>query len=245
MQFKKLLMLAAVAMLAACGGAGDAPVEEAAAVEEAPMEEVADAASEVMTIVAVDHEVSDYAAFKAAYNEKSDPESRLSVLQGTDNPNMVHVAEFTASHEEAMARFSSEEMMTAMAEAGVIGEPEVHYLNMVYLNKEAAELAPGNYVASITHEVSDYDSWRVAFDADNDNRMAAGLECRGLGRVEGNENMIVVVLGVNDLEACKAMLADPAMMEKMQEAGVTGEPTVKYWVVPAEDADNEDAPTES
>ncbi len=228
MRLRNLTLLAAAFMLAACGGEKKAPDEDV--VDEVVSDTVASAPS--MTTVAVNHAVSDFAAWHAMYKEKSNVDARVGVLQSVDDPNMVHVAEMTESHESAMARMGSEEFKAMMADAGIVGEPEVSYLNMKYMNKEAAELKPGDYVAAIKHQVSDYAVWREKFDADNDNRLAAGLVCRGLGTIEGNDNMVFIVLGVADLEKCKGMLSDPKMMEVMREAGVMGEPEVSYWVVP-------------
>jgi hypothetical protein len=228
MKLKNLLLIGVAIVFASCGGekkdsSENDTVGDADTLTEEPT---------APTILAVNHQVTDFGVWHAAYLEKSKEDSRIGVLQSIDDPNMVHVAEKSKSHEAVMERMGSEEMKATMAEAGVVGEPEVTLENVRYMNESPAELKAGDHVAIIRHEVKDYDAWKVHFDADNDNRVKAGMECRALLTVEGNDNMVVLVFGVKDLEACQGMLADPKMAEVMAEAGVMGEPSVSYWVVP-------------
>ncbi len=41
--------------------------------------------------------------------------------------------------------------------------------------------------------------------------------------------MVAVVAGYETLEAAKAFLDSPELMQKMQEAGVVGEPRIEFY----------------
>lgn len=84
---------------------------------------------------------------------------------------------------------------------------------MVYLN--------------IRHTVSDYDRWQSGFDANRSVRRAAGATGkRQIFRDVENPNTVTVILEWDNVENAAKFLADPAVQEAMQKAGVVGTPTV-------------------
>jgi len=78
----------------------------------------------------------------------------------------------------------------------------------------------------VRHKVRDFNSWKVAFDADRPKRAEAGLsETKVLrGAEDGNE--VVLLLEAKDLNRAKAMVSSPALRETMQAAGVIDKPDV-------------------
>jgi len=78
----------------------------------------------------------------------------------------------------------------------------------------------------LSHPVSDFEAWKPIYDADSDRRDAAGLTEVGVYRKVGDENNVLVVFEGDDPSKMSAMLADPAMGEKMKEAGVQSHPDV-------------------
>jgi hypothetical protein len=106
------------------------------------------------------HEVTDFDKWHALYLQNSQEENRIAVLRNTDNPNFIMVGEKTADHDSARSFIESEELKSVMQEAGVVSAPDVRLLNMTSFNPFNAE---GEHRISITHEVADFQAWKVAF----------------------------------------------------------------------------------
>jgi hypothetical protein len=87
-----------------------------------------------MVRLMVRHQVDDYPAWRAAYDE-FDQERRPmgvtddAVLQSIDDPNDVTVSHDFDTAEAARAFASSDELRGAMERAGVSGEPEVWFVS--------------------------------------------------------------------------------------------------------------------
>lgn len=79
----------------------------------------------------------------------------------------------------------------------------------------------------IRHTVSDYDKWKEAFDAHEAGRREMSATMHNLHQVHGDPNDVVVFVGVSDVEKALAAFGDEEMKKTMQEAGVTGEPTIQ------------------
>ncbi len=80
----------------------------------------------------------------------------------------------------------------------------------------------------LQHRVADYDSWRPVYDEDADRRSAAGLSEIGVFRKTGDENLVLLVWGAENVEGFQAMFTSEELKGKMQEAGVISEPEV--WI---------------
>ncbi len=80
----------------------------------------------------------------------------------------------------------------------------------------------------LQHRVADYDAWRPAYDEDVERRSAAGLSEIGVFRKTGDENLVLLVWGAENVESFQAMLNSEDLKDKMQEAGVVSEPEI--WI---------------
>ena len=80
----------------------------------------------------------------------------------------------------------------------------------------------------LQHRVADYDSWRPVYDEDADRRSTAGLSEIGVFRKTGDENLVLLVWGAENVEGFQAMLSSDELKNKMQEAGVISEPEI--WI---------------
>ena len=80
----------------------------------------------------------------------------------------------------------------------------------------------------LQHRVADYESWRPAYDEDVERRSAAGLSEIGVFRKTGDENLVLLVWGAENVESFQAMLNSEDLKHKMQEAGVVSEPEI--WI---------------
>ncbi len=223
------LMLFAAIALTSCGGTKEQIEEVPETLEEVVLkEETIEPAYDGKTFILVAAEVEDFSKWEAVYLEKSDSAARIGYSTNVENEAMVGVVEFTKSHDVARTKFASERMRASMAEAGVRSAPKKVFLNTVWMNEEKV---PGAYHVGITHEVVDFDKWKVAFDADRGNRIKGGLNDLCVATAEGNDNMVTIILSTDNIEVCKSMFADPKVAEVMQDAGVIGTPKTSYWKV--------------
>lgn len=85
---------------------------------------------------------------------------------------------------------------------------------MVYLNSR--------------HTVADYEKWRTLFDEDEARRRAAGATgVNQIYRDLDDPNTITIVLEWDNAENARRFIADPALREVQQKAGVIGMPAVR------------------
>ena len=85
-----------------------------------------------MTTLFVRHVVSNYDAWRKAYDSVGPMQKKAGVIaeavyRGTDNPNDVTVTHEFASAEAAAAFAGSEDLKKAMQSAGVIGAPTIWF----------------------------------------------------------------------------------------------------------------------
>ena len=101
---------------------------------------------------------------------------------------------------------------------------------VVFICKAQIPAAPFD-VLEITHTVKDFATWKKAFDADEPNRKASGLEFIVLGRSAENPNTVNIVLHASDVAKAKAFTASPRLKEVMEKNGVITKPEFNYYKV--------------
>ena len=240
---KKLLypftLFTIAAFLAACSGGSTEAVEENDETAEAEAtEEVSEEAAEPFTIVAFNHEVNDWAAWKSVYDEHKPMRDEagleeLDVLINLDNPNDIMVVSRTKDHESAANFVESEDLKATMENAGVSGPPNITYWDILSSSGEDNEINQ-RYRLLITHELEDYEKWRPLFDEDESNRAAAGMLTLGVAKDKDNANMISIMFAFDDLEKAREFTDSEELKTTMQEAGVIGAPTFTWMEVPQE-----------
>ena len=78
-----------------------------------------------------------------------------------------------------------------------------------------------------SHEVSDFDQWKKAFDRDAEIRSNLGLKTVSISRSPNNPNDVTVTFEAEKPEVMNTILNDPGTKEKMKSAGVLTEPVFK------------------
>jgi hypothetical protein len=91
------------------------------------------------------------------------------------------------------------------------------------------------FAVLVQHQVADYDTWKAAFDEDEDARRAAGFLGHHINRAEEDPNLISTYIAFTDMEQAKAFAADDRLQDIMQSAGVTSAPEFT-WMTPAREA---------
>ena len=89
-----------------------------------------------MATMFVRHTISDYKAWRKAYDEaaslqKAKGVTAKAVYQAADNPNDITVTHEFGSVEAAQAFAKSDELKKAMQGAGVVGSPTIWFANKV------------------------------------------------------------------------------------------------------------------
>ena len=89
-----------------------------------------------MATMFIRHTISDYKAWRKAYDEaaplqKAKGVTAQAVYQAADNPNDITVTHEFGSVEAAQAFAKSDELKKAMQGAGVVGTPTIWFTNKV------------------------------------------------------------------------------------------------------------------
>jgi quinol monooxygenase YgiN len=81
----------------------------------------------------------------------------------------------------------------------------------------------------IRHTVEDYARWREGYDNHAAARQAGGAtdEAYVMRNVD-DPNEITIILGWSDLQKARAFTQSASLKEAMQNAGVTGQPEIRF-----------------
>lgn len=98
---------------------------------------------------------------------------------------------------------------------------------------DAQSLPPVAVVVS--HTVADFDTWKAAFDADEEARRAAGIVGHHINRGDDEPNALSVYLAVTDLDKARAFSSSDDLRAAMEAAGVISAPEVN-WMTPVRES---------
>jgi len=90
-------------------------------------------------------------------------------------------------------------------------------------------------IVMVRHKVADFAKWKVAYDADDSNRLANGVHSFVISRDEKDSNMVMVAMKADDLAKAKAFTKNPTLKKAMQKGGVKGVPTIKFYTMVFQD----------
>lgn len=82
----------------------------------------------------------------------------------------------------------------------------------------------------IHHKVTDYPTWRKAFDAHKSKQMEAGLTNPRVYKTDGNPNDVSILFDASDVNKAKAFTESQDLKMTMQKAGVQGKPEMHIMV---------------
>ena len=77
----------------------------------------------------------------------------------------------------------------------------------------------------LSHDVKDFASWKHHYDADVARRDKAGFQEIAVG-TKSDDPKKVFVIWKGDPQVLEQMMKDPALKEKMEEAGVNSPPEI-------------------
>lgn len=181
------------------------------------------------TAVGMTHEVRDYNTWLKAYNDLSDPESRLSIFASPEDPNLITVFELTKSHKEARNAFASADFKEVLQAEGVTSEPVLNFFDVKFRESTPTTKI---YRLGVSHEVLNYDHWKKVFDADGPVRAKANLELRAISTNAENPLMVNILFATDDIQKAKEVINSEELKRRMTEAGVRTEPVFAVFRVP-------------
>ena len=76
----------------------------------------------------------------------------------------------------------------------------------------------------VSHTVADFDIWKTAFDAEEDNRRSATVVGHHINRGEDDPNALGVYLAATDIDSLRAFASSDELKAVMAGAGVTSAP---------------------
>jgi hypothetical protein len=190
-------------------------------------------AGELTNVVIIKHRVADYARWKAGYDSHDSARmanglSNYLIGRGTPDSNTVLVMLKAGDTAKAKEFAMMPGLKDAMKKAGVIGQPSISMVDVVWTNPASVE-QPQQLM--VTHKVKDFETWRKEFEAGRQMRSDAGLTDLGFGYSSGDNHMVTVAFAVNDLAKAKALLASRDLKDRMSKAGVEGAPAFFFYKV--------------
>jgi hypothetical protein len=81
----------------------------------------------------------------------------------------------------------------------------------------------------VNSEVKNYSDWKKVYDADEENRLKAGLRQTGLYQSVNNQNSVTLIFEAPSVEAINSFMSSPKLKEAMEKGGVIGMPDVKIF----------------
>lgn len=178
----------------------------------------------------VTHDVADFDTWKSAFDRHAGARQQAGIIsthinRHADQPERISVY-LAAGDRAALEGFlSSKDLSSTMRDAGVKGPPHVALVTPVEdLTVKDRPLAG----VIVRHDVSDYATWKAAFDAHAAARAKAGILGHAVNRSIKSPNTLVVYLQAESLDALKTFAASADLKAVMQSAGVVGAPELQF-----------------
>lgn len=189
---------------------------------------VADPAAASGTRMFVRHDVTDYGAWRKAYDGFDATRSKMgvtaqAVYRSADDPNNVTVTHDFKTVESAKSFAASAELKATMAKAGVKGAPQIWFTTQAAGSSGKA----GKVRMFVRHEVNDYASWRKGYDAFNPGSKP-GVVGQAVYQSADDPNDVTVSHDFSTVEKAKAFAASAELKAAMEKAGVKGAPQIWF-----------------
>ena len=180
--------------------------------------------------VLIAHRVADYAAWKSSFDDGMQSRKDASCLghylkRGLGDDERVYIYCLASDAERLRTFLDSAELSEAMQQSEVIGEPEVTMMRPVSRDLVAGEKLPGIIVM---HEVEDYASWRVQYEAFEEYRRSHGIIGQAVSQSFDNPEQVIIYHQANEEQTLRSFVDSAELRESMEIAGVLGEPDIRF-----------------
>jgi hypothetical protein len=178
----------------------------------------------------ISHDVTDFDAWKRAFDHHSTARQGAGIVaahvnRDASNPNQLSVYLAANDAEQLNTFLTSRGLMEAMRDAGVKGPPAIAMITPVEDRTVKDRPLAG---VIVRHEVSDFATWKRAFDSDGERRQKAGIVGHAVNRSVKNPNLVVAYLQAESLDALRAFVGAAELKAVMKAAGVVGAPEVSF-----------------
>ncbi len=193
---------------------------------------VATAVPEQTQFVGFKFTVADYDKWHANYandtaNRQAAGIKSYAILRDISNPNTIRVTLSISDVQKAKSFAADPRLKEVMQKGGVIGAPEISYLNFIRNDQTKTE---NKSRLIIKHRVKDFDVWLKVYDSEGKaERAKNGLIDRVLARDIDDPNLVTVVFVVTDMAKAKAEGSSEAKKNLMMNAGVVGAPSMEFF----------------
>ena len=177
-------------------------------------------------MLVVIHPVADFAKWKVAY--EAHDSARLAngihkyVLgRGLYDTGMVLAAMKAGDMAQAKSFVNSEDLKKIMQDAGVTGQPKIHFVTATW--QDTANL--GDVPRSMTtFNVKDWDAWYKNFQEGKQERIDNGISERVVGHVADDNKKVMLVTALTDTTKAFSYYQSDALKKRREAGGLTSEP---------------------
>jgi hypothetical protein len=181
----------------------------------------------------IKHNVSDFSKWITSYNAR-DSLRRASgvhshvIARGMEDLNTVLIV--LIADDVAKARqFATDVILDeAMQKGGAKVKPEFMLLDIRIRDTTDNTSTAGILV---TNKVKDWDLWKRMFDNNKQARVDAGIMDRAVGYDVDNNHMVTMIFTITDMVKARAFMNSQDLRNKMEEAGIEGDPVAFMYNV--------------
>ena len=221
-----LLCMAMPLLFISCNNEGEKTESTTGGTTAVAPEKVSTIVTTPQLMMMVRHKVKDYAAFKTVY-DNHDSVRRANGLysyvlgRGMDDSMMVMIALRADNLEKAKAFSKDAVLKTAMQKAGVVGAPEMSFINVVWQDTVNVGAIP-RVIASFT--IKDWANWKKSFEESKQERIDNGIVDRQYGHDADDNLKISLVTALTDETKARAYWSSDVLKKRRETAGLTTEP---------------------
>lgn len=179
------------------------------------------------SIMIVTHKVSDFAKWKASYDEHDSMRlvhgiHSYVIGRGVQDSNMVLVAVKADDMDKAKAFAKDPSLKKAMQKGSVIGTPSISLITTTW--QDTAVLGPDIIRSRTTFTVKDWDAWQKSFADGKQERLDNGITDRVYGYDPDDNKKVSLVTALTDTAKAFAYFNSDALKKRREAGGVIGEP---------------------
>jgi uncharacterized protein YeaO (DUF488 family) len=177
-------------------------------------------------LLVVVHKVSNYAKWKASYDEHDSLRLASGVHsyvigRGLKDSNMVLVALKIDDTTKAQAFVKDPSLKKAMQKGGVTGAPSISFVTEVW--QDTANIST-DLRSRTSFTVKDWDAFQKAFEDGKQERLDNGITDRVLGYDMHDNKKISIVTAITDTAKAFAYYRSDALKARVKAGGATTEP---------------------
>lgn len=181
----------------------------------------------------IKQKVSDFAKWKASYDTHDSVRAASGVHsyvigRGIEDLNTVLMA-LIADDVGKAKQFATDLMLEEAMQGSEGGKPEFMLLNI-----QAMDTTDNTSTATlvVTNKVKDRALWKRMFDSNRQARADGGLMDKAVGYDVDDNHVVTMIFTITDMTRARAFMGSQDLKNKMEEAGLEGDPvTFMYNVV--------------